>query len=143
MLMAIYGKVELYLKCQKAARGYQRTEDQIDDDLDFGKITSKTGLKQGCPLCTQLFSLYTNDIVEDLGMHLTVEERRLLYMLLFADDMVLLSESAETIEKLVKGLEVYTNKWGLKVNLSKTKIILFRKQNDDVTTLLREFKFHD
>jgi hypothetical protein len=43
-----------------------------------------------------------------------------LFLLLYADDIVILSETEE-------GLEHYCDKWRLTVNIKKTKIIIFRK----------------
>ena len=42
------------------------------------------------------------------------------------DDMVLLSESIEGLQKMLNTLSNYTKEWDLNVNLQKTKIIIFR-----------------
>ena len=48
--------------------------------------------------------------------------------LLFADDLVLLSLSKEGLQYKVAKLAEYCDKWGLKVNFNKTKILIFNKQ---------------
>lgn len=46
---------------------------------------------------------------------------------MFADDLVLLSESSEGLQKSINNLSDYCAKWDLTVNLQKTKIIIFNK----------------
>ena len=48
--------------------------------------------------------------------------------LLFADDLAIFSLSEEDLPKRISILEQYSNKWGLDLNLSKTKIMIFNKQ---------------
>jgi hypothetical protein len=47
--------------------------------------------------------------------------------LLYADDIVLLSESAEGLQHSLNALHHYCNKWDLRVNIDKTKVIIFNK----------------
>ena len=42
-----------------------------------------------------------------------------------ADDLVLLSESSSGLQSCLNKLEAYTEKWGLKLNLKKTKMMMF------------------
>jgi hypothetical protein len=46
---------------------------------------------------------------------------------MFADDIVLFSESAEGLQNSLNCLESYCSKWGLTVNTSKTKVVIFNK----------------
>ena len=47
-------------------------------------------------------------------------------MLLYADDLVLLGDSIGSIPKLLNTLSSFCSKWGLSVNMSKTKFMVFR-----------------
>ena len=47
--------------------------------------------------------------------------------LLYADDVVLLSTSANGLQNCLSSLESYCQQWGLTVNLDKTKIMIFNK----------------
>ena len=47
-------------------------------------------------------------------------------MLLYADDLVLLGDTIGGVQKLLDTLSEFCDKWGLKVNLSKTKQMVFR-----------------
>ena len=49
-----------------------------------------------------------------------------LFFLLFADDLSLLSTTQIGLQRLLNNLSQYANKWKLKVNISKSKIIVFR-----------------
>ena len=46
-------------------------------------------------------------------------------MMMFADDIVLLSTSAQGLRKHLKTLENYFSKWNLQINATKTKVSVF------------------
>ena len=48
--------------------------------------------------------------------------------LLYADDLLLISHSAEGLQKALSVLSEYCNKWLLLVNSKKTKVLLFQKK---------------
>ena len=45
--------------------------------------------------------------------------------LLYADDLILLSESQSGLQKCLSKLEIYAKKWKLNINKKKSKILLF------------------
>ena len=49
-------------------------------------------------------------------------------LMLFADDMVILGKDRDDLQKSLDRLKYYCNKWGLKVNSEKTKVVVFRKR---------------
>lgn len=49
-----------------------------------------------------------------------------LFALMYADDMILFSESTKGLQAMLDTLLLYTCKWGLTVNIAKTKIMVFR-----------------
>ena len=51
-----------------------------------------------------------------------------LRLLLFADDLVLLSESPEALQASINSLSKYCLKWSLQVNLTKTNVVCFSRQ---------------
>jgi len=51
-----------------------------------------------------------------------------LILLLFADDMVILSLTPEDLQLSLNNLSEYCVKWGLEVNVAKTKLVVFRKR---------------
>ena len=82
--------------------------------------------------------MFINDIElnlqENLNDGISIEQLQL-YLLLFADDAVIFSETREGLQNHLNNLESYCQKWNLTVNVNKTKIVVFRKggnlgQND-------------
>lgn len=88
------------------------------------------GVRQGECLSPLLFSLFLNDIEDQFfksGLEgLDVSMFRM-FMLLYADDIVLFSSNAEELQKGLDLMFDYCNGWKVKINVSKTKIMVFRK----------------
>ena len=60
---------------------------------------------------------------------MTLPNRLPVNCLLCADDLILISRSAAGLQKQLNILNDYSEKWLLKVNLKKTKTLIFQKQN--------------
>lgn len=92
--------------------------------------TCDIGLLQGEIMSPILFSLFLNDIEinlqESLNDGINLEQLQL-YLLLFADDAVLFSETREGLQNSLDNLENYCERWNLTVNVDKTKVVIFRK----------------
>ena len=56
---------------------------------------------------------------------------------MYADDLILLSETKEGLQKLLDKMEIYCNKWKLDVNIKKTKIMIFNRGNKLIKTDLK------
>ena len=50
-----------------------------------------------------------------------------IFMLLYADDIVIFANSASELQESINILSNYCDKWKLVVNTKKTKVIIFRK----------------
>lgn len=91
---------------------------------------SDVGLLQGEVLSPILFSLFINDLESYLQQNpdacITLEQLSI-YLLLFADDAVIFSDSIQGLQASLNNLESYCDKWNLQVNVAKTKIVVFRK----------------
>ena len=100
---------------------------------DFFHVT--VGLKQGEPLSPLLFILFINDIVHVIDNE-NLDENDLsflsIYLLLFADDIVLFTTNPATLQAQINNLCRYSNEWGLKINISKTKFCVFRSVNEPI-----------
>ena len=93
-------------------------------------FASDIGLLQGEITSPILFSLIVNDIELSLQYNIKAGlslEELCFYLLLFADDAVLMSETREGLKMSLIQLEEYCLKWNLYVNVEKTKIMIFRK----------------
>ena len=87
----------------------------------------EVGVRQGCILSPILFSIFINDFpdaFQDISKISLITKE--INTLLFADDIVLFSESKIGLQKQLNILESYCDTWSLKVNLDKSKIIVFR-----------------
>ncbi|XP_039276148.1 uncharacterized protein LOC120349696 [Nilaparvata lugens] len=72
-----------------------------------------------------LFSLFLNDLNDELGGGLLINGKRI-RVLLYADDIALISDSPVGLQYMINNLERYCEMWNLKVNLDKSKIMVFR-----------------
>lgn len=92
----------------------------------------REGVRQGCPASPLVFSLFADRverfIAEDLAGELSHEQRNALRiagvylpMLLFADDLVLLSQDRAVVQQQLDALHRFCTENGLRVNVSKTK----------------------
>ena len=93
-------------------------------------INSQLGVKQGDPSSSLLFMMFVNDILANINSDLegsfTTDEVKL-FLLAYADDQVLFSTSPTTLQSMLNDIELYCNAWGLKININKTKILIFEK----------------
>ena len=95
---------------------------------------SLTGVRQGENLSPLLFSLFVNDLEAYLSQKgpitLDFKDDEIsnylnLLIILYADDTVILSNSAKDLQQSLNNLESYCLDWRLKVNPNKTKITIF------------------
>lgn len=106
---------------------YDGTESRVWDGSTFSEyFPVESGVKQGCILSPVLFSLYVNDLPYILPGGVRVADTTV-KVLLYADDIVLLSDSPLGLQEMIYELERYCLLWSLKVNLSKSKILVFRR----------------
>ena len=88
------------------------------------------GLKQGEPLSPILLILFVNDISKTKDFsNFTENDLNLLsmYVLLFADDIALITNNPNSLQAQFDLIANYTSKWGLKINVNKNKICIFLK----------------
>lgn len=107
-------------------------------------IRSTIGVKQGCPLSPTLFGIYIDELEAFLREHIQESDgcylhQVLIYILLFADDIALLSSSPEGLQRQLDALALFCDLRKLTVNLSKTKVIVFNgtKKSQDLQFLFK------
>ncbi len=101
-----------------------KTKHGITDYLE-----ANNGVKQGCNLSPTLSNIYQND------MHTTFDEScdpltlndENINPLSWADDLVLMSGSLSGLQNCLNKLEPYCFKWGLALNVRKTKFMIMSK----------------
>ena len=69
--------------------------------------------------CLQKISEYA---IDQMGLYLK------LFLLLYADDTILISESATGMQRMLNVFDDYCTRWKLSVNLDKTNVVIFEKR---------------
>ena len=86
------------------------------------------GVKQGCKLSPTLFSLYINDLaneIKEMGLGIGIDDLQL-SILLYADVIALIVPDAESLQLMLNKLNDWCSRWRLSINCEKTKIVHFR-----------------
>ena len=90
-----------------------------------------TGVKQGCILSPLLFSIFLSELEIQLntcgahGIDL-LNDNLGIFLLMYADDIALVSDSVKDLQKKINCLQEYCRQWGLTVNMDKTKVVVFK-----------------
>ena len=106
---------------------YRKTKCAVKVD---GKITDffyfTKGVRQGCPLSPLLFNLYVNDIFDLIDKNTLaspeLKEGNPINILMYADDLVMLSQSEDQLQKNMSLLNAYCANWNLEINTKKLKL---------------------
>ena len=93
------------------------------------EIDSEYGVLQGGMLSPKLFTEFLTDLKSYLEQKcgILIDDNILTYIL-YADDLILCSDSAEGLQKLIDGLFEFCRKWHLIVSLAKTNVLIFGKK---------------
>ena len=99
------------------------------------EFPSLLGVKQGCNLSPTLFNIFINDLISDCNVADSDSPKidgLEVSCILYADYLVLISNSKLGLQKLLDTLEKFCTKWHMKINLSKTKVLIFGKRRTRV-----------
>ena len=97
------------------------------DNCNFGSIGSTIGCYQGHCCSPLLFNLFTADLPTIFEGHGAMLAGKRIPIILYADDMVILSNSAEELQIMLDKLCIYLSKNKLYMNTEKTKVMTFFK----------------
>jgi hypothetical protein len=113
----------------------------VENNAVFGDFESdwfeqEYGVKQGCVLFPTLFSVLMNDLVDRLrqsnfGIDITSQ---LINCLLFADDVVLMANSQDELQKSLQISHNCACKWNLRFNSKKSKVMVIGKNLNKILT---------
>ena len=101
-------------------------------------ISSSVGVKQGCVLSPLLFNLFLSDLpnIFSTDCHPVELGELKLNCLMFADDLVLISQSAKGLQNCLTNLQIYCDKWDITVNTDKTKVVIFNRGGHKITKFI-------
>lgn len=117
----------------KMARAKIKTTYGISETFPIQK-----GVLQGETMSSILFNIYLEDLVEQLSNSDTIPikaMKAIIHILLYADDIILLAYSIGELQKKINVLHAYCTRLGLRVNLNKTKYMIFSSRKDRSTEL--------
>ena len=122
------------------AKSCVRVENQLSNFFQC-----HTGVRQGENLSPLLFAMYLNDLQQfmshrveglssmkqeaiDIGIDDSDADILFkMFILLYADDTVICSESPKMLQKALESMSEYCHMWKLNINVQKTKIIVFSR----------------
>lgn len=113
-----------------------RVERQSSEEIEI-----KKGVRQGCILSPLLFNVYSENIINKAFSDQTIGIKINgipINNLRYADDTVLIAETAEDLQILVDRIVEYSEQYGLSLNIKKTKVMLISK----TTPNFREIYVH-
>ena len=117
---------------------YSNTKAYIKyNGLKSTQCITNIGIKQGCNVSCLIFAIYLNDLevtmrersckgitVNDMDENNVMLQ---LFSLLYADDTIIMAMSAKDLQYALQIYSEYCQKWKLKINAEKTKILTFGK----------------
>ena len=130
LIRNMYSKAEVAVRLQGGLTDYFNTT---------------IGVKQGCVLSPTLFKLFVNDMPDIFGpgCHPATLYLESINCLLFADDVILVSESEDGLQVALDNLMKYCNDWMLEINPDKTKVMIFNKSGKKLSSYKFKIKNQD
>ena len=93
------------------------------------------GVRQGCVLSPVLLNMFINGLctaIEGHGLGVKIDEGNKLCVLMSADDICVIANSANELQKILDVIDsVYTRRCRFELNLKQTNVVVFGKKTMD------------
>ena len=108
---------------------YEKMKLEVRNTSKDNYFKSSTGILQGECTSPIFFSFFVNDLEHEFDSdNIGIEcYDILLKLIMYADDMVIFSDSEQGLQDALNTLDVYCSKWDISVNTIKTKVVIFQK----------------
>lgn len=111
---------------------YRETKNEVitGEGITESFNTNK-GVRQGCPLSPSLFNIFIEDLEEQWVKRNeggTVIGGTKIFCMKFADDVVILADTKEGLQDMLRELEKYCRRNELVVNTKKTKVMVWKNK---------------
>ena len=128
MLCEVLKKIGMSGKIVNIIRSmYENTRAKFSmGDLETGWVHSKRGVRQGCVLSPLLFGLYVEELairVKGTGLGVNIEDD-VLSVLMYADDVVLLSERQDDLQEMLNAVSKYGEDFDIRFSKEKSQVLV-------------------
>ncbi len=117
--------IDMYAKTKSFVKWNGKLSDCFADEL---------GVAQGGILSPYLFNGFLSDLGESLNKKygVVLDAETILTHLFWADDLILMSDSAGGLQAQIDNLYTYCSKWQMIINNMKTKCLIFNGKKSEV-----------
>ena len=115
----------------------QRAAVRVDNEKTEW-VPIKRGVRQGCVLSPDIFSLYGQKVIEETEELEGVRVGgRNINCIRYADDTVLIADSNEKLQELITTLDEECERKGLRINFGKTEVMGITKRRERIDVQIR------
>jgi len=111
---------------------YENNRSCVSVNGHFSEMFSvNSGVKQGCVLSPTLFSVFINDLVQDINdLNCGIDiDGTMVSLLLYADDIALMAADENSLQQMLNCVSLWCKKWRLQINGKKTKVVHYRPKS--------------
>jgi hypothetical protein len=130
-VLAEMGIVGRFMQCLQSMYSQDNVRVMHPTEGLLARFSCGIGVKQGCPLSPLLFGLYLDGLEKHLNAFDGDNPPQLadivVKLLLYADDLALMSETPQGLQKQIDVLFELCVERQLVINVSKTKVVVFEK----------------